>query len=110
MWNVVAFSFPSQAPSPTTYPSSLPTLLHSVTLHPLHILSELCLLLQENIIPAAFHDGLLLYIQAVNETLAQGGTVADGENITQRMWNRSFQGQGLELPSWVSQVSQNSAC
>ncbi|XP_055479378.1 atrial natriuretic peptide receptor 1 isoform X1 [Psammomys obesus] len=46
----------------------------------------------ENIIPASFHDGLLLYVQAVNETLAQGGTVTDGENITQRMWNRSFQG------------------
>ncbi|XP_069851644.1 atrial natriuretic peptide receptor 1 isoform X3 [Dipodomys merriami] len=46
----------------------------------------------ENIIPASFHDGLLLYIQAVTETLAQGGTVTDGEDITQRMWNRSFQG------------------
>ncbi|XP_062048275.1 atrial natriuretic peptide receptor 1 isoform X3 [Lepus europaeus] len=45
-----------------------------------------------NIIPASFHDGLLLYLQAVAETLAQGGTVTDGENITQRMWNRSFQG------------------
>jgi hypothetical protein len=55
------------------------------------------LLLQKNIIPASFHDGLLLYVQAVTETLAQGGTVTDGENITQRMWNRSFQGQGLEL-------------
>uniref|UniRef100_A0A5F9DG25 Guanylate cyclase n=1 Tax=Oryctolagus cuniculus TaxID=9986 RepID=A0A5F9DG25_RABIT len=45
-----------------------------------------------NIIPASFHDGLLLYLQAVAETLAQGGTVTDGEDITQRMWNRSFQG------------------
>ncbi|KAG8519991.1 Atrial natriuretic peptide receptor 1 [Galemys pyrenaicus] len=45
-----------------------------------------------NTIPAAFHDGLLLYIQAVAETLAHGGTVTDGESITQRMWNRSFQG------------------
>lgn len=55
------------------------------------------MLLQENIIPASFHDGLLLYVQAVTETLAQGGAVTDGEDITQRMWNRSFQGQGLEL-------------
>lgn len=45
-----------------------------------------------NTIPAAFHDGLLLYIQAVAETLTEGGTVTDGEAITQRMWNRSFQG------------------
>ncbi|XP_060057432.1 atrial natriuretic peptide receptor 1 isoform X1 [Erinaceus europaeus] len=45
-----------------------------------------------NTIPASFHDGLLLYIQAVAETLALGGTVTDGEGITQRMWNRTFQG------------------
>uniref|UniRef100_A0A452S7I2 Guanylate cyclase n=1 Tax=Ursus americanus TaxID=9643 RepID=A0A452S7I2_URSAM len=50
-----------------------------------------------NTIPASFHDGLLLYVQAVTETLAHGGTVTDGEAITQRMWNRSFQGQGLEV-------------
>ncbi|XP_034865513.1 atrial natriuretic peptide receptor 1 isoform X3 [Mirounga leonina] len=47
---------------------------------------------QVNTIPASFHDGLLLYVQAVTETLARGGTVTDGEAITQRMWNRSFQG------------------
>ncbi|XP_050022436.1 atrial natriuretic peptide receptor 1 isoform X2 [Alexandromys fortis] len=46
----------------------------------------------ENIIPASFHDGLLLYVQAVTETLAQGGAITDGEDVTQRMWNRSFQG------------------
>uniref|UniRef100_H0W391 Guanylate cyclase n=1 Tax=Cavia porcellus TaxID=10141 RepID=H0W391_CAVPO len=46
----------------------------------------------ENIIPASFHDGLLLYIQAVTETLAHGGTITNGEDITQRMWNRSFPG------------------
>ncbi|KAF0880534.1 INT3 protein, partial [Crocuta crocuta] len=40
----------------------------------------------------SFHDGLLLYIQAVTETLARGGTFTDGEAVTQRMWNRSFQG------------------
>ncbi|XP_015996831.2 atrial natriuretic peptide receptor 1 [Rousettus aegyptiacus] len=45
-----------------------------------------------NTIPASFHDGLLLYVQAVTETLAHGGTVTDGVGITQRMWNRSFQG------------------
>ncbi|XP_059002596.1 atrial natriuretic peptide receptor 1 isoform X2 [Mustela lutreola] len=45
-----------------------------------------------NTIAAAFHDGLLLYVQAVTETLAHGGTVMDGEAVTQRMWNRSFRG------------------
>lgn len=59
--------------------------------------AQFCLPLQENIIPASFHDGLLLYVQAVSETLAHGGTVTNGENITQRMWNRSFTGQGLEM-------------
>lgn len=78
-------------PPPVSY------LQHCFSLCPVSIaLSELCLLLQENIIPASFHDGLLLYVQAVTETLAQGGAVTDGEDITQRMWNRSFQGQGLE--------------
>ncbi|XP_053447082.1 atrial natriuretic peptide receptor 1 isoform X2 [Nycticebus coucang] len=51
-----------------------------------------CQAFQVNTIPASFHDGLLLYIQAVAETLAHGGSVTDGEDITQRMWNRSFQG------------------
>ncbi|KAM6217173.1 atrial natriuretic peptide receptor 1 [Rhynchocyon petersi] len=45
-----------------------------------------------NTIPASFHDGLLLYIQAVTETLAHGGAITDGMGITQRMWNRSFEG------------------
>lgn len=77
------------------FPTHSTTLCHSAIY--LSFLPELCLLLQENIIPASFHDGLLLYVQAVTETLAQGGAVTDGEDITQRMWNRSFQGQGLEL-------------
>lgn len=79
---------------PVPPPSFLPAALLSIcALYP-SALS--CWLLQENIIPASFHDGLLLYVQAVTETLAQGGAITDGEDITQRMWNRSFQGQGLE--------------
>lgn len=73
-----------------------PTAPHSVPfIHPTP--AQLCLPLQVNTIPASFHDGLLLYVQAVSETLAHGGTVTDGEGITQRMWNRSFQGQALEV-------------
>lgn len=91
LWNMVVFCTLFQAPSilPVPYPQHYTLSLSA--------LCELCLLLQENIIPASFHDGLLLYVRAVTETLAQGGTVTDGEDITQRMWNRSFQGQGLEL-------------
>ncbi|XP_067395400.1 atrial natriuretic peptide receptor 1 isoform X1 [Emydura macquarii macquarii] len=45
-----------------------------------------------NYIAAAFHDGVLLYAQAVNETLQQGGSVSNARAITRRMWNRTFYG------------------
>ncbi|CAM5175142.1 unnamed protein product [Eretmochelys imbricata] len=45
-----------------------------------------------NYIAAAFHDGVLLYAQAVNETLQRGGTVRNASAITHRMWNRTFYG------------------
>ncbi|PVD36191.1 hypothetical protein C0Q70_03166, partial [Pomacea canaliculata] len=40
----------------------------------------------------AFHDAVILYALALNETLEAGGTVKDGVEITRRMWNRTFQG------------------
>lgn len=40
----------------------------------------------------AFHDAVLLYSLALNETLNAGGTELDGRAITQRMWNRTFKG------------------
>ncbi|XP_070536695.1 atrial natriuretic peptide receptor 1-like isoform X3 [Ptychodera flava] len=40
----------------------------------------------------AFHDAVLLYALALNETLAAGGSPRDGEAITHRMWNRTFPG------------------
>ncbi|XP_075763065.1 atrial natriuretic peptide receptor 1 isoform X2 [Pelodiscus sinensis] len=45
-----------------------------------------------NTIAAAFHDGVLLYAQAVHETLQQGGSVRNASAITHRMWNRTFSG------------------
>uniref|UniRef100_A0A8C3IN74 Guanylate cyclase n=1 Tax=Chrysemys picta bellii TaxID=8478 RepID=A0A8C3IN74_CHRPI len=45
-----------------------------------------------NYIAAAFHDGVLLYARAVNETLQQGGTVRNASAITHHMWNRTFYG------------------
>uniref|UniRef100_F6VZR7 Guanylate cyclase n=1 Tax=Monodelphis domestica TaxID=13616 RepID=F6VZR7_MONDO len=45
-----------------------------------------------NTIAASFYDGLLIYAQAVTETLASGGLATDGEAVTRRMWNRSFYG------------------
>ncbi|XP_072503134.1 atrial natriuretic peptide receptor 1 isoform X6 [Notamacropus eugenii] len=45
-----------------------------------------------NTIAASFYDGLLIYAQAVTETLDSGGSATDGEAVTRRMWNRSFYG------------------
>ncbi|XP_074896948.1 atrial natriuretic peptide receptor 1 isoform X2 [Buteo buteo] len=45
-----------------------------------------------NFIPAAFHDGVLLYAQALNETLEQGGSITNASAITRQMWNRTFYG------------------
>ncbi|XP_074837182.1 atrial natriuretic peptide receptor 1 isoform X2 [Carettochelys insculpta] len=45
-----------------------------------------------NYIAAAFHDGVLLYTQAVHETLQQGGSIRNASTITRRIWNRTFSG------------------
>ena len=41
---------------------------------------------------AAFHEALLLYAVALNETIQQGGSTANGAAITRRMWGRTFTG------------------
>ncbi|KAI9553877.1 hypothetical protein GHT06_019147 [Daphnia sinensis] len=41
---------------------------------------------------AAFHEAVLLYAIALNETLAAGGDVSNGSAITSRMWGRTFVG------------------
>uniref|UniRef100_A0A672V0R2 Guanylate cyclase n=1 Tax=Strigops habroptila TaxID=2489341 RepID=A0A672V0R2_STRHB len=41
---------------------------------------------------AAFHDGVLLYAQALNETLERGGSISNASAITRQMWNRTFYG------------------
>ncbi|XP_055873396.1 atrial natriuretic peptide receptor 1-like isoform X5 [Biomphalaria glabrata] len=40
----------------------------------------------------AFHDAVLLYALALNETLAENGSISDGHAITKKMWNRTFAG------------------
>ncbi|XP_041355462.1 receptor-type guanylate cyclase gcy-28-like [Gigantopelta aegis] len=40
----------------------------------------------------AFHDAVILYALALNETLAADGSITDGAAITRRMWNRTFEG------------------
>lgn len=46
-----------------------------------------------NYIAGAFHDAVLLYAQAVNETLEQGGDVGNATAITRQMWNRTIYGE-----------------
>ena len=40
----------------------------------------------------AFHDAVILYALALNETLAEGLDPTNGTDITRRMWNRTFEG------------------
>ncbi|XP_054713373.1 atrial natriuretic peptide receptor 1-like [Uloborus diversus] len=40
----------------------------------------------------AFHDAVILYSLAVNETLNEGYSIKNGSIITQKMWNRTFEG------------------
>ncbi|XP_077525158.1 atrial natriuretic peptide receptor 1-like [Amblyomma americanum] len=41
---------------------------------------------------AAFHEAVILYSIALNETLSEGGSIINGSEITRRMWNRTFTG------------------
>ncbi|GIX97921.1 receptor-type guanylate cyclase gcy-28 [Caerostris darwini] len=45
-----------------------------------------------NTFVTAFHEAVLLYSIALNETLAEGYTVSNGSIIIQKMWNRTFEG------------------
>lgn len=40
----------------------------------------------------AFYDAVLLYALALNETLEAGGSQSNGSAISQKMWNRRFEG------------------
>ncbi|XP_052826119.1 atrial natriuretic peptide receptor 1 [Octopus bimaculoides] len=40
----------------------------------------------------AFHDAVILYALAINETLAANESISNGTAITRRMWNRTFEG------------------
>ncbi|XP_070182696.1 receptor-type guanylate cyclase gcy-28-like, partial [Littorina saxatilis] len=40
----------------------------------------------------AFHDAVILYALALNESLEAGVSISNGSEITRRMWNRTFDG------------------
>lgn len=42
---------------------------------------------------SAFYDALLLYAIALNETLTEGLDPRNGQNITSKMWSRTFVGK-----------------
>ncbi|XP_036439440.1 atrial natriuretic peptide receptor 1 isoform X2 [Colossoma macropomum] len=45
-----------------------------------------------NIISGGFYDGLMLYVHALNESLAESQGRPSSESITKRMWNRTYYG------------------
>ncbi|XP_069507332.1 atrial natriuretic peptide receptor 1 [Ambystoma mexicanum] len=45
-----------------------------------------------NYIAAGFHDGVNFYAQAMNDTIAEGGSQHDGAAVTRHMCNRTFYG------------------
>ena len=64
--------------------------------------------MQVNSFVGAFHDAVILYALALNETLADGYNATDGAEITKRMWNRSFEGMYIIITVNSSLlVSQN---
>ncbi|XP_048881491.1 atrial natriuretic peptide receptor 1-like [Brienomyrus brachyistius] len=45
-----------------------------------------------NLISGGFYDGVMLYAQALNETMAEEPGIPAGKNVTMRMWNRTYHG------------------
>jgi len=55
-------------------------------------LRELVFTLQVNSFVGAFHDAVILYALALNDTLTEGEDPRNGTAVTRRMWNRTFKG------------------
>ena len=51
-----------------------------------------CITLQVNSFVGAFHDAVILYALALNDTLTAGEDPRNGTAVTRRMWNRTFKG------------------
>lgn len=64
-------------------------------------------LCQYNLIAAGFYDGVMLYSQALNETLSQQRTGPGpvtrprGDVVTKKMWNKTFPGDSFLFLSCV---------
>ena len=55
--------------------------------------------MQVNFFVGAFHDAVVLYGFALNETLYAGGDITDGLNMSHAMWSRSFEGMSSTVPT-----------
>lgn len=53
----------------------------------------------------AFYDAVLLYALALNETLEAGGSQSNGTEISQKMWNRRFEGNNMSCPFLRARLS-----
>ena len=53
---------------------------------------ELLIRFQVNGFVGAFHDAVVLYAMALNETIAEGQSITNGTAVTRRMWNKTFNG------------------
>ncbi|PIK54967.1 membrane guanylyl cyclase [Apostichopus japonicus] len=47
---------------------------------------------QVNSFVTAFHDAVILYALALNESLTEGANPRNGTDLSHRMWNRTFKG------------------
>ena len=63
---------------------------------------------QVNSFVGAFHDAVMLYALALNETLAAGLNATDGAALTRRMWNRTFEGLWKRILSELIVIYLNS--
>lgn len=71
--------------------------------------------LQMNIIAGGFYDGVMIYAQALNETMATVGGRPAGGLVRDRMWNRTFHGEfrdrrGTTGEVCVDEEQRPSAC
>ncbi|MGH0182069.1 UNVERIFIED_CONTAM: hypothetical protein FKN15_008245 [Acipenser sinensis] len=63
-----------------------------------------------NLIAGGFHDGVMLYALAVNETLTESGEVnPDGGVVTKQMWNRAYN-EPLTTTPHCCHVSRSLLC
>ena len=51
------------------------------------------IIIQVNTYIGAFHDAVILYALALNESISEGADPRDGLEVTKRMWNRTFEGK-----------------